>query len=710
MKSSSSLPYIGSLIFCGLISPMAWANSSTKPKNLETIVVHAEAVDLRQGMLKSAEVVATESIKAQSIERTGASNLNEAVDKRPGIAVQVECSICNVRNVLLNNLPGRYTTLLVDGIPIYSSVSSAYGLDSVSTFGVERIDVARGAGASLIAPEALAGTVSVQTKKPTKDQVEVKLQGGNFNAYQADAYVAKKLNENNAITANVNYHQHDSVDNDGDKISEFTGYQRLLLGAGWYSDDVLGFDLRGRFDYVDEERGGGALGRDYAAIKASRTGNPFDFSRGQHGSPLANGWINPTDGSFMPYDKGKTGFSEWIQTNRYQATISGEKDIGRGRLRLAFGAAKHKQDSFYEGSIYKADQNQYYSEISYQQPIQHWTLTTGVNYRYEDLKSHGETADSVAVRGVDNYRYRVPAVFVQGYRTLLDDQLEVKASLRFDHHNEFGSIFSPRFNALYHHNDSLSSRLSLGQGFRAPTSFFEQDHGILDTIRIERQLNKPEISHNLSYALHYANDRFAITSSYNFNRIKNFALLDAGQQDAQGNPITVFSSSPEAVTVQGLDTNMSYQLTPAVNVSLAAEVFRYKFPAGTLSFARPNYRAFSTLNYAQGNWDLFARATLTGPMNLQKFHDDGSGQQHRYNFDGSPKLDKSPAFVTVDVRGQYQVNKHLKVFVGADNVLDYTQSDRESFLWINADGEEDVTHLWGPNRGRYVYGGLAMSF
>ena len=58
------------------------------------------------------EIIATESLGARELEKTGATMLTEALDKRPGISVQTECSICNVRNVVLNNLPGRYTTLV----------------------------------------------------------------------------------------------------------------------------------------------------------------------------------------------------------------------------------------------------------------------------------------------------------------------------------------------------------------------------------------------------------------------------------------------------------------------------------------------------------------------------------------------------------------------------------------------------------------------
>ena len=63
------------------------------------------------------EVTKTESISAKEIQNSGATNLPQLLTGRPGIDVQVECSVCNTRNITLNNLPGRFTTLLVDGVP-----------------------------------------------------------------------------------------------------------------------------------------------------------------------------------------------------------------------------------------------------------------------------------------------------------------------------------------------------------------------------------------------------------------------------------------------------------------------------------------------------------------------------------------------------------------------------------------------------------------
>ena len=72
-------------------------------------------------------------------------------------------------------------------------------------------------------------------------------------------------------------------------------------------------------------------------------------------------------------------------------------------------------------------------------------------------------------------------------------------------------------------------------------------------------------------------------------------------------------------------------------------------------------------------------------------------------------MDKSPSFWTVDLRGEYRINKQWSGFLGVDNVFDFKQSDKESMLWVDASGGLDVTHIWGPNRGRFIYGGVKFA-
>ncbi|MDP3439255.1 MAG: TonB-dependent receptor, partial [Azonexus sp.] len=273
----------------------------------------------------------------------------------------------------------------------------------------------------------------------------------------------------------------------------------------------------------------------------------------------------------------------------------------------------------------------------------------------------------------------------------------------------FGGITSPRVNMLWNHNHEWNSRFAVGRGFRAPTSFFEQDHGILDTTRIVSNIKEAEISDNASYALSYAGDRLAMVSSLNYNKIKNMALLDSGATDpVTGQAITLFTSAKKPVTVAGGDITLTYKITPQLETTVAAEHFKYHFEEpGTLAFARPETRAYLRLDYENGPWTGMLRGTWTGPMDLAKFYDYANNQ--RYNFDGSKKMDESPSYWVADLRGEYRVNKQWGVFMGVDNVFDFKQSDKENMLWVDSAGEYDVTQIWGPNRGRLIYGGVKFT-
>jgi outer membrane receptor for ferrienterochelin and colicins len=329
------------------------------------------------------------------------------------------------------------------------------------------------------------------------------------------------------------------------------------------------------------------------------------------------------------------------------------------------------------------------------------------------------------VSDIDGYAYHTPGLFLQAYRALFGGGLELNGSVRFDWHKDrgpnpssFGRIISPRFTALWHHSTAWSSRFALGKGYRAPTSFFEQDHGILDTVLIEKRITEPEISHNASYALSYAGDRQAMVATANYNRLKNVALLDPNKcrpvaggalTDSPCGPgeekVTLFTSAQKPITVKGVDVSWTYRVTPALTSTLAAERFWYDLDPTeqTLTFVRPEKRAYLTLDYESGPWDGFFRVVWTGSQDLFKFYNQ-YGQ--RFHFDGTPKADRAPAFAWVDLRIAYRFDKRWSAFAGADNLFDYRQVRRDSPLWIDASGAPDVTHIWGPLRGRFLFAGV----
>ncbi|MCX7277616.1 MAG: TonB-dependent receptor [Burkholderiales bacterium] len=696
-----------------LVAHGAYAQDAA-PKSLAPVVVNANPPVTQPGSLRS-DIVKTESINAKEIAKTGATNLTELMAHRPGVDVQVECSVCNVRNITLNNLPGRYTTLTLDGVPIFSSVSNAYGLDMVGVNGLERVDISRGAGTSLIAPESLAGTVNLVTRRPHKDEGELDLSAGSFGMRRATAYAAKAL-DGGAITFNATQQQHDSVDGVGNGVSQYTGYHRTLGGLGLFLDNVGGFKLKARFDSIEEKRMGGPLGDDYDGVRADTSGNPFDFSKGPHASPVANSWINPSDGSTMPaYDDGRFGLAQIIFTHRDQFVSTAERDFGDTKVRFAFGYAEHKQDSWYGGDAdYFGKQKQYYLESSLQSWVGATLLTAGINYRYEDLHSLSVSEDpSTPTFGIprsdaDTYTYRTPGVFLQGYRTFFDDDLEVTGSLRYDRNNVYGGITTPRLDMLWHHTDAISSRLALGQGFRLPTSFFELEHAILSAPAVDRSQAKAEKSNNISYAWNIETDRNSFTASVNHTRINNLALF---VDDTANSGAYLLQPAKSDYTVNNVDVVGTWQANPADKLSAGFERYQYRFNAtdfqGSL-FARPDYRATFGLDHDAGGWNFNVRATYTGPQNLAKFYD--YADNPRFNLDGTPKSDKSPSFWLVDARTSYQWNKNVSTYLAVNNVFNYQQAKKDSYLWLDQNGNIDVTHIWGPNIGRSITAGVKLTF
>jgi outer membrane receptor for ferrienterochelin and colicins len=680
---------------------------------LEPFTVYGHPSATVPGALKD-DIIKTEFIDSNEFVKTDAANLTELMAHRTGIDVQTECSVCNARNITLNNLPGRFTTLLFDGVPIYSSVSNSYGLDMIGLGSLERVDISRGAATSLIAPESLSGTVDLVPKRPPESGGAVDLGFGN-DGIRRGSMNAAAVFKGGAITVTGEVQEHDSVDDAGTGISQYTGYDRKLAGIGLFLDNICGFDLRAHYNHIDEKRMGGPLGDDYDAVKADTTGNPFDFSKGPHASPDSSGWINPSDGTLLEYGDGKFGMAQIVFTKRDQLVGVAERRFDDTSLRLATGYARHNQDSWYGGDAdYFGRQNQFYQEASVIQTVGNARLTLGTDFRYEDLRSTSVSEDSssptygIRRSNADAYTYRTPALFTQYYQTFFDEKLELNASVRDDYNNVFHNIVTPRLNLLWHHTDRLSSRFAAGQGFRLPTSFFELEHAILTAASVDRSRAKAEKSDNFSYALNYTANRLAVTASINHTQIHHMALF-VDDTESSGNYLLLPAAS--SYTVDNADIVGTWQFTKADAFTAGFERYLYDFNTEDFQgsiFARPDWRATFALDHNEGKWDLNLRATLTGPQNLSKFYDYAGTQ--RYNLDGTPKMNKSPCFWVVDFHASYQWTKWLSTYLGVNNLFDYRQAKKDSYLWVDGEGSLDVTQIWGPNIGRTFVAGGRLTF
>ena len=74
---------------------------------------------------------------------------------------------CGTNDIHINGMEGPYTLILIDGMPIMSSLSTVYGLNGIPTSLIKQIEVIKGPSSTLYGTEAVAGVINIITKKPT---------------------------------------------------------------------------------------------------------------------------------------------------------------------------------------------------------------------------------------------------------------------------------------------------------------------------------------------------------------------------------------------------------------------------------------------------------------------------------------------------------------------------------------------------------------
>ena len=145
--------------------------------NVTTQKINEARLD-RLGALSN-EIQPTNVITPEAIYRKNADDFAQAVTSEPGVCVLTGCGSCGFKQIQINGLGANHTTILVDGLPIYTPVTSFYGVDALTTAGVTDIDISRGPGASLLAPGAMGGAMDVRFRDPTRSAITADAAIGN---------------------------------------------------------------------------------------------------------------------------------------------------------------------------------------------------------------------------------------------------------------------------------------------------------------------------------------------------------------------------------------------------------------------------------------------------------------------------------------------------------------------------------------------------
>jgi outer membrane cobalamin receptor len=708
------------LINIAIISSMSSVSVVQAGETLTPITVNSEKENRNKRMMKLKDsIIHTEVVGAEKIERKQAASLAQAIEDEPGVKVNTDCSMCGVKRVMLNGLKGEHSVILTNGVPNSSLMEGFYGFDAIPTAGVTSIEIARGAGASLLAPEAIGGVINVVTARPYNDSLVFDISKGS-NDYHKYQFVGTKVShdKNTAFSLAAQSDHRGQVDVDNNDVNESPELSnRAMTMQVWHKiseSDRVDFRLE---DQYSEVFGGPMLNTSFApsksAARVSEEGDA-DFIGGSVGN-------KPSDGT-SPRD-----FLENIITTKQAYTAKWVHDVNKDMQTQVVGSfVDSTLDSIYEGVTYKADQEIYYIDARADYFISdNNSITFGVDLKQDDYDSVSTQGGGV-VDGGDSYKLKTNAIYAKNVWAPTNS-LEVSTALRVDkidvdfvdqgrHFDE--TILSPRLHVRYLHDFNWTSRFSAGQGYRVPLAFFETEHGIVDEPLV-MAVDKIEESKSFQYSINYNAAQTEFTSTYSWTAVDNLATLN-GDDATNIDGKTVVTNAEDTGVVQHIDVSASHQINANLSLGVSAEVFLYdENYRSTFGVIPTEERVKLMADYDGNGWEVGATLTWIGSRDYADYEDAGYADHYKDKANTEKASgNESPDYFTVDLKASKQLgdHKHWTVYAGVTNLFDYTQTGEGSspLFYDNADDVSergvDVGHIWGPLRGREVYAGVKANF
>lgn len=684
-----------------------------------TIPTHAETTldiikvtegrdDLPLSRIEKDSIVKKESLQKERIRHKNAVSLARAVDLEPGVQTTLTCATCGSQRVTLNGMRGENTTVLIDGVPAYSSVSSFYGMDAIPMAGIGRIEIMRGAGSSLTAPESIGGAINIVTERTNQKKFSYLVRGGeNASLNQQFLGVYGDAIQGTMIAAQKN--ELDFFDEDSNRVAESSTQNQQ--SAFIKHDHRLGSKIKTTF----------RVGVQELELLGGTTDN---FKNSSYPTTLAD------ENSFENGDVRRNfigdqdQISDWIRLNRVDAGASILYHInGETNLKLSTSLAKQKQLSIYShGYDYNNEDMFRFYDLKMNRMLgENHLLTIGIDHKNEDMTSTSDYLYNVNNYFRDSFNFKTLGLYIQD-EWFISDKDEISLVLRYDRmkvdwsdkriqsNSLDDSVLAPRIHYKRVHSDTLSSRFSFGIGYRAPLTLFESQHGTNEG-GFELNITELERAETFTYTLNYEKQTRSSAISATLTQLHNMAYGDENLE-----PI-VFKNASESMSIGTINLlhiekmTTDWTLESSFDWFILPETYKRKLP-----IAAQETRARFISDYHFGKNELVTTLNIIGPRDLRPYN-----YEKNYNvlaedpitFDDIPSQQKgqdAPLFYTIDIYFQRAINNNFKLILGITNLLDYTQTkDKESPLSWRTHGDHvhlDNRHIWGPTQGRVVYAGL----
>lgn len=415
---------------------------------------------------RSKSPVAVEVYSQKFFQKNPTPSIFEAIAMVNGVKPQLNCSVCNTGDIHINGLEGPYTMILIDGMPIVSSLSTVYGLSGIPNSLVDRIEVVKGPASSIYGSEAMGGVINIITKNAlTAPKLSVDMMTSTWSENNLDVSTKFNIGKNAASLLSINYFSFkEKIDQNKDNFTDAALQSRVSVFNKWNFQRKENRQASFAMRYLYEDRFGGEM----------------QWNRSYRGSGDVYG--------------------ESIYTNRAEVFGLYQWPL-KEYIVTQFSYNYHDQNSFYGTNPYNALQKVAFAQTYWSKKLGNHDLTGGVTFKrtfYDD-----NTPGTLSGDGITNAPMKSPiwGAFVQD-QWEINDKNTLLVGYRFDYDKIHHEVHSPRFAWKFSPNPYHTLRFNFGTGFRV-VNLFTEDHAALTGSRevmIKSDL-KPErsVNGNLNY-------------------------------------------------------------------------------------------------------------------------------------------------------------------------------------------------------------------
>lgn len=557
----------------------------------------------------SASIAALTVIDRQQIERSQAQSVPELLQRVPGISLVNNGGPGKSTALYMRGSNSNHVLVLIDGIKVGSVTSGGAALQDLPVELIERIEVVRGPRSSLYGSEAIGGVIQIFTRK-------------------GDGQGTKPF-------FSAGYGTHDS----------YQGSVGVSGGAGngWYSlatssadGDGLNVKTADTSGYEDDSDG-------YRNLSGSlRAGYHFDSGLELDGSLLQSRAHSDFD---SVSSKRTSGFA--ANADSEQKVVGGRarfSPLQPWRVTLQAGRSEDKSDNFQDQAFYsrfdsRRDSLTWQNDLSL---ADGHNLTLGADWQRDEV--NGSTAYALDSR--DNQ-----GLFIQYLAQLGRHDLQL--SLRSDDDEQFGEHSTGSLGWGYVLTDTLRLTASYGAAYKAPTfnQLYYPGFGNPDL--------QPEESQSLELGLagEHAWGHWAV----NAYRSEIDNLIATVTRTVNGSSQSVAEGVDQA-RIRGVELQVGSELLGwqwQANYSLMDAQNRSKRSVGDTTYygkelnRRPGQLFNLDLDRAFG--DVSVGASL---------HAQDS------TYDDLANQDELAGFATLDLRGEYRLNREWRLQSRVANLFD----------------------------------------